>query len=67
MKSIKQKIALSISLFLVGISIASLVIGIFCSHKSIEETVNDDLTSIGKITEMALENAMEKTKKLLGA
>ncbi|WMJ22442.1 methyl-accepting chemotaxis protein [Paludicola sp. MB14-C6] len=67
MKTIKQKIILSISLLLIGVSIASLVIGILCSYNSIEITVDDDLKSIGTIAEIAIQNSIEKNKEIIKA
>ncbi len=65
MKTIKQKMMISISSLLVAVSIVSLITGIFCTNTSISITVNDDLKSIGQIADVAIKTSLEKYSVLI--
>ncbi|MFZ2540011.1 MAG: methyl-accepting chemotaxis protein [Oscillospiraceae bacterium] len=65
MKTIRKRMMISIASLLIGLSVISLVTGLFCSYKSIEATVHDDLKSIGQVTEVAIQASLEKQKQII--
>ncbi len=65
LKTIRQRMMIGIAALLIGVSITSLVTGIFCTYKGIEITVHDDLKSIGQVAEVAIQASLEKQKIII--
>lgn len=55
----------SIGLLLVGVLVVTLLTGMLCSYKSIKQTVQDDIKSIGVVTQTAVEKSIEKYKIII--